>query len=279
MTTHTHIDAPTRFVAAGGVRYAYRRFGSDAGVPLIFLQHFRGGMDHWDPLLTDGLGHGRPVILFDNAGVAATDGDTPDTFEEMADRVAIFAKALDLPTVDVLGFSIGGFVAQALTMSHPQLVRRLVLVGTGPRAGVAGVDARVGPAATRPVPVLEDVLTLFFSPSSGSREAGRAFWERRHRRTRDVDPPTSEQTMLAQLRALEDWARPKGDHVAALRKITQPTLVVNGNDDIMVPTINSYQLSQAIPDAQLIVYPDSGHGSQYQYPSRFLAHTTEFLDR
>jgi pimeloyl-ACP methyl ester carboxylesterase len=279
MTAPTHVDAPTRFVDAGGIRYAYRRFGSDIGVPLIFLQHFRGGMDHWDPLLTDGLGRDRPVILFDNAGVAASSGETPGTFEAMADHVAVFAEAIGLTTMDVLGFSIGGFVAQALTLAHPRLVRKLMLVGTGPRGGVPSTDPRVAPAATRDVPVLEDALLLFFSASVESRAAGRAFWERRHLRERDVDPPSSPEAMSAQLHALADWGHAKTELYADLERIRQPTLVVNGNDDIMVPTINSYHLAQAIPDAQLIIYPDSGHGSQYQYPDRFLLHAREFLDR
>jgi len=279
MTSTTHVNAPTRFADAGGIRYAYRRFGSETGVPLIFLQHFRGGMDHWDPLLTDGLGRDRPVILFDNAGVAASSGRTPDTFEAMADHVAIFAEAIGLREMDVLGFSIGGFVAQALTLAHPRLVRKLMLVGTGPRGGVVSADSRVAPAATRDVPVLEDILLLFFSASVESRAAGRAFWDRRHIRQHEVDPPSSPETMSAQLQAIADWGRAKGELHADLKQIRQPTLVVNGNDDIMVPTINSYHLAQAIPDAQLIVYPDSGHGSQYQYPDLFLLHAREFLDR
>ena len=277
-STDTHVTAPTLFVEDGGIRYAYRRFGSDSGVPLIFLQDFRGGMDHWDPLLTDGLGRNRPVILFDNAGVAATSGKTPDTVEAMAQHVAVFAEAVGVSKMDVLGFSLGGFVAQALTIAHPALVRRLVLVGTGPRGGEPSTDTRVGSMATREIPQLEDLLLLFFSPSPESQAAGRAFWERRHQRKDDVDPPSSRQTMKAQLNALTDWDRPKSEAFAYLRQIKQPALVVSGSNDIMVPTINSYQLAQAIPDALLIIYPDSGHGSLYQCPRRFLAHAREFLD-
>jgi pimeloyl-ACP methyl ester carboxylesterase len=279
MTRHSHIDAPTLFAEAGGIRYAYRRFGSDTGVPLIFLQHLRGGMDHWDPLITDGLGRDRPVILFNNAGVASSSGETPDTMEAMAEHVAVFAESIGVSTMDVFGFSVGGFVAQALTIAHPNLVRRLILVGTGPRGGVPGIDARVGPAATHDVPTLDDILLLFFSPSIASRAAGRAFWERRHQRKAETDPPTSPQTMTAQLSALADWGQAKGELSAGITAIRQPTLVVNGNHDIMVPTVNSYHMAQAIPNAQLIVYPDSGHGSQYQYPDRFLIHAKEFLDR
>lgn len=278
MNHHTHINAPTLFLEVGSVRYAYRRFGSDSGVPLIFLQHFRGGMDNWDPLLTDGLGRDRPVILFDNTGVGSSSGDTPETFEAMAEDVAIFVKALGPPQVDVFGFSIGGFVAQALTIAYPRLVRRLILVGTGPRGGVPGTDGRVGPAATRDIPTIDDFLLLFFSPSAKSQAAGRTFWERRNQRNVDVDPLSPPESMHAQLAALAEWSQPKGELFADIKTITQPTLVVNGNDDIMVPTINSYHLAQSIPNAQLIIYPDAGHGAHYQYPELFLAHARKFLD-
>jgi pimeloyl-ACP methyl ester carboxylesterase len=277
---HSHVTAPTQFVAANGVRYAYRRFGTVTGTPLLFLQHFRGGMDHWDPAVTDGLAANRPVILFDNTGVAGSSGQTPDTVEAQADDAAAFIHALGLAHVDVLGFSIGGYVAQALTLRHPELVRRLVLVGTKPRAG----DDRdrhpdVNYVATRnEVLSLEDFRFLFFAPSQTSQAAGERFWERRHQRTMDVDPPTSKQTMQAQAAAIVDWKQPHGEPLAELKTITQPTLVVNGRRDIMVPTINSYHLAQHIPTAQLIVYPDSGHASLFQYPELFVSHVGLFLD-
>jgi len=278
--THTHLTAPTRFAEAGGIRFAYRRFGNESGVPLLLLQHFRGGLDHWDPALTDGLAQGRPVILFNNAGVGSSSGETPETIEAMADHAAAFADALRLPQFDVLGFSIGGYVAQELVIRHAHRVRRLMLVGTGPRAGRPGIDARVPQVATaHDVPTLEDFLFLFFGPSPKSQAAGRAFWERRHRRVADVDLPTSKQTMLAQVAAFTAWRQAvPGELHADLRAVRQPTLVVNGSDDVMIPTINSWTLAQTIPDAQLIVYPDSGHAAQYQYPARFMAHATQFLD-
>jgi pimeloyl-ACP methyl ester carboxylesterase len=235
-------------------------------------------MDNWDPLLTDGFAKDRPVILFDNAGVAGTTGETPSTIDAMADHVAAFVNALDLTKVDVLGFSIGGYVAQAFALRHSHLARRLMLLGTGPRAGERRDDPRIFQVAGNPVPVLDDFLFLFFSPSETSQAAGRAFWERRHQRVADVDPPSSVQTMKAQLDALLEWREVRGERFAELKNIRQPTLVVNGNDDIMVPTVNSFILSQHIPNAQLIVYPDSGHGAHFQYPDLFLAHARLFLD-
>ena len=277
MSKDTHTTAPTRYVEAGGIRYAYRRFGADTGAPLLFLQHFRGGMDNWDPLLTDGFARDRPVILFDNAGVAGTTGETPSTIDAMADHVAAFVNALDLTKVDVLGFSIGGYVAQAFALHHSHLARRLMLLGTGPRAGERRDDPRILQVAGNPVPAVDDFLFLFFSPSETSQAAGRAFWDRRHQRVADVDPPSSVQTMKAQLDALLEWREVRGERFAELKNIRQPTLVVNGNDDIMVPTVNSFILSQHIPNAQLIVYPDSGHGAHFQYPDLFLAHARLFL--
>jgi pimeloyl-ACP methyl ester carboxylesterase len=247
-------------------------------VPLLFMQHFRGEMDSWDPAVTDGFANDRPVILFNNAGVASTSGKTPNTVDAMGAYAADFVGALGLSMIDVLGFSIGGFIAQTFTIRHPSLVRRLILVGTGPRAGQPTQDPRVKQHALTPNPSLADFLYLFFAPSTSSQTAGQAFWERRHLRKTNVDPPTSPQTMEAQLAALTEWGQVKGERFTELKSITQPTLIVNGSNDVMIPTINSFTLSQHIPNAQLIIYPNSGHASLFQYPELFLSHAQTFLD-
>jgi pimeloyl-ACP methyl ester carboxylesterase len=278
VTGNTHVTASTRYLELNGVRYAHRRFGAKSGVPLIFIQHFRGGMDNWDPLITDGFAKRRPVILFDTAGLAGSSGVSPVTSEAMADDVAVFVGGLGLKQVDVLGFSLGGYIAQSLVLRHPDVVRRLVLVGTGPRNGELAKDPKIPSVAGNPVPTLEDFLFLFFTPSEASQAAGKAFWARRHLRTKDVDPPSSPEAMKAQIAVTTEWRQPRGERFADLRTIKQPTLVVNGSNDIMIPTINSFNLAQNIPNARLVVYPDAGHGSHFQYPELFLSHATPFLD-
>jgi pimeloyl-ACP methyl ester carboxylesterase len=282
--TYRHVTAPTQFAEANGIRFAYRRFGQEGGTPLLFMQHFRGGIDHWDPIVTDGFAKSRSVILFNNAGVASSSGETPDTIDAMAEHAAAFIGALGLSQVDLLGFSIGGYVAQALTTYHPKLIRRLILVGTGPRAGEPPQDAKYAEYGGLTDPKtgqapLEAFLHLFFRPSETSQFAGKAFWARRHARKEDVDVPTSSQTMAAQRAAITEWRLSRGERFAELKAIRQPTLVVNGHNDIMVPTINSFTLSQTIPNAQLIIYPDSGHGSLFQFPELFVTHGRLFLDQ
>ena len=240
-------------------------------------------MDHWDPAVTDGFAKNRPVILFDNAGVASSSGETPDTIDAMAERAADFVGALGLSQIDLLGFSIGGYIAQTLTIRHPELIRRLILAGTGPRAGEPPQDPKYAEYGGLTDPKtgqapLEAFLYLFFRPSETSQFAGKAFWARRHARKEDVDVPTSAQTMAAQRAAITDWRQTRGERFAELKAITQPTLVVNGHNDIMVPTVNSFTLSQNIPNAQLIIYPDAGHGSLFQFPELFVTHGRIFLD-
>lgn len=278
---HNHNNAPTRFVEVDGATFAYRRFGNSTTgqPPLFFLQHFRGGMDHWDPLMTDGLAAGREVILYNGRGVASSSGVPRTRIEHMADDAAAVIRAIGLEQVDVLGFSLGGFQAQDLTRRHPALVRKLMLLGTGPRGGNPDSDPGVVDAAPRPVPTLDDFLFLFFGRSEAAREAGRAFWKRRHLRA-DQDPPSSPAVIQAQIEA-NMYYLPKldpADPYAHLRAIRQPTFVLNGVNDVMVPSINSWHMSQNIPNAQLFIYPDAGHAAQFQYPQRFLRHAIQFLD-
>jgi len=280
MTTHTHQTAPTQFVEANGIRFAYRRFGKDGGMPLVFNIHFLGTMDHWDPLVTDGFAKEREVILFDNAGISSSSGEVPTSIEGMAANAIAFIKALGLSQVDVLGFSMGGLVAQAVTLAAPELVRRLVLVGTGPRSGES--MASLTPEAQKIFGATYDPpdhlwLRVFFAPSESSQAAGHAYLKRFRLRTEGRDPELNEKVAPAQLEALAKWGAPRANPFDYLKAIHQPTLVINGGTDVIIYTINSYILQQNIPNAQLILYPDANHGSQYQYPERFVRHVTMFL--
>src|ERR1700736_145107 len=277
---HTHQTAPTQFVEANGIRFAYRRFGKPDGVPLVFNQHFTGTMDHWDPAVTDGLATEREVILFNNAGISSTSGEVPVLCEQMGTNAVSFIKALGLPKGDVLGFSIGGFVAQEITLQAPDLVRRLVLVGTGPRSGEG--MATLTPEAQEIFGATYDEpdhlwLRVHFTRSEKSQAAGREFLKRFRLRAQYRDPEVSEKVAPAQIEAIGKWGAPRERSYDYLKAIQQPTLVVNGSADVIVYTVNSCILQQNLPDAQLILYPDSNHGSQYQYPELFVRHVSMFL--
>jgi pimeloyl-ACP methyl ester carboxylesterase len=281
MTQHSHQTAPTQFVNTAGVRFAYRRFGKSTGVPLVFNQHFTGTMDHWDPAVTDGLATEREVILFNNAGVSSSSGEVPTSCEQMGTNAVSFIKALGLPKVDVLGFSIGGFVAQEITLQAPDLVRRLVLVGTGPRSGEG--MATLTPEAQEIFGATYDEpdhlwLRVHFTRSEKSQAAGREFLKRFRLRAENRDPEVNEKVAPAQIEAISKWGAPRAGGFDYLRKITQPTLVINGSNDVIIYTVNSLFLQQNLPNAELILYPDSNHGSQYQYPALFVADVTRFLD-
>ncbi len=280
MAQHTHHTAPTQFVDAAGIRFAYRRFGKSGGVPLVFNMHFTGTMDHWDPLVTDGLAATREVILFNNAGISNSSGEVPTTFEEMGANTIAFIKALGLKQVDVLGFSIGGFVAQEITLQARGLVRRLVLLGTGPRGGEN--MATLTPEAQQIFGARYDEpdhlwLKVFFAPSEVSQAAGRAYLKRFRARVDNRDPEVNEKVAPAQIEAIGKWGVHREGAYEYLKTILQPTLVINGDNDVIVYSINSWILQQNIPNAQLIIYPDANHGSQYQYPERFVRHVSDFL--
>jgi pimeloyl-ACP methyl ester carboxylesterase len=280
MTSHMHQTAPTQYVESNGVRFAYRRFGKASGVPLVFNIHFTGTMDHWDPAVTDGVAREREVILFNNAGISSTSGEVPESIEEMAANAAAFIKALGLAQVDVLGFSMGGLIAQTLALAEPQLVRRLILVGTGPRSGdgMASLTPEAqeifGASYAEPDHLW---LRVHFSPSEASQAAGRKFLQRFRLRTENRDPEANEKVAPAQLAALAKWGASRENPYDYLHALTQPTLVVNGDNDVIIYSINSWILQQNIPNAQLIIYPDANHGSLYQYPERFVTHVTQFL--
>ena len=279
MNNDTHQTAATQFTETRGIRFAYRRFGKKAGIPLLFNPHILGNMDSWDPSVINGLAQDRGVILFDNAGVAGSSGEVPHTFAEMATIAGLFIDALGLTQIDVLGFSIGSMVAQNIALLRPDLVRKLILVGSAPRNG-DGIPLTPESQVifTNKYGNLDDFwIDGFFAPSAASRAAGNAFLSRRDERVIDRDLPITDKVQPAQFAALQEWGNPEGDRFAYLKEIKMPVLIVGGTSDIIFYTINSFYLQQNLPNAQLILYPDAAHGSLFQYPELFVEHTNIFL--
>jgi pimeloyl-ACP methyl ester carboxylesterase len=284
MTTYTHQTVPTQYVDAQGIRFAYRRFGKAGGLPLVFNQHFTGNLDHWDPAVLDGIAKEREVVIFNNAGVASSTGEVPKTFADMAKNAEAFIDALRLKQIDLLGFSIGGMVAQQITLDRPELIRKLILVGTAPRnhdavngqGYITPETAAIFGATYNPPENLW--LKVFFTDSEKSQAAGRAFLKRYLSRTENRDTPISDKVAPAQIAAVGEWGSQPGERFAYLRNIKQPTLVVSGNHDVIVYTVNSLYLVQNMPNAKLILYPDANHGAWYENHKDFVFETNRFLD-
>ena len=279
--TATHDTVATEHtVAANGVDFAYRRFGTPTGTPLIFINHYRGNLDTFDPAITDTLAGGREVVLFDNAGIGASTGTAKDTLEGMAADAEAFIDALGYDQVDLLGFSMGGQVAQQIVVDRPELVRKLILVGTGPRAG-EGMESMLPSTIELFVKDWdpEDAIwgPVFFSQSPKGLSAA-ADYLRRTRARADRDAPVSVEAANAHYVAAGRWGAP-GQSNDYLKDIVQPTLIVNGSNDIVIPTVNSYYMQQAMPNARLVLYPDSNHGSHFEYHNHFTRELAYFLDQ
>jgi len=275
-----YIDASTRRLTAGNaIEYAYRDLGTSE-VPLVLLQHFRGNLDNWDPALADALAAGRRVIAFDNVGVGATTGRTPSTVEAMAHGAIEFLEALDVRRVDLLGFSIGSFVAQEIALIRPDLLRRVVLASSAPQgaAGMHGWAPEVIAAVGQPETSPEGYVTVFFAPSDTSREAGRKAAGRIFGgRTTDRDEPTTWQTRQAQYDAVCAWGIPNHSLLQRVSTIELPVFVANGDSDPMILPRFSYLLAGLLPDARLTIYPDSAHGFLFQHHTQFAADVHAFL--
>ncbi|MDR6508973.1 alpha/beta hydrolase [Arthrobacter oryzae] len=273
----SYAKAPTRTLAAGDVTYAYRELGPKGGIPVVFFVHLAATLDNWDPRIIDAIAKNRHVITFDQRGVGASTGNVPGSIEEMADDAYTFIKALGFDKVDVFSFSLGGMIAQDLALEHPDLVRKIVLTGTGPRGG-NDIDKVVG---TTYRDILRAVLTrsdpkefLFFNRNATGKPAAKAFIRRLQERTADRDKPISTSAFQKQLKAIQKFGR---SAPSDLSKLTQPTLIANGDNDRMVPSILSEDLHRRIKGSELIIYPDSGHGGIFQFHASFSPAAVAFL--
>jgi len=268
--------------AANGVDYAYRDTGGgEGGLPLVLLQHFRGNLDNWDPALIDALAPARRVVTFDNAGVGGSTGTTPDTIEQMARDAIAFLAAMEFSQVDLLGFSIGSFVAQQIGLVRPAIVRRLVLASSAPQgaAGMHGWAREVIGAIGTPSTSPEAYLGVFFTGSKASRQAGQQALRRMYARTEDRDTATTWATREAQYDAVCTWGIPDHALLQRVSALDMPVFVANGDSDPMILPHYSYLLAGLIPHAQVKIYPDSAHGFLFQHHAEFAADVGAFLSR
>jgi pimeloyl-ACP methyl ester carboxylesterase len=273
----SYANAPTSTVTAGGVEYAYRELGPSGGIPVVFFVHLAATLDNWDPRIVDAIAKTRHVITFDQRGVGGSTGEVPDTIEDAAGHAYEFIRALGFDTIDVFSFSMGGFIAQDLIVKHPDLVRRLVLTGTGPRGG-KDIDKVVGVTYWD---ILRATLTrsdpkefLFFNRNATGKSAAKAFVKRLQERILDRDRKISTKAFRTQLKAIQRFGR---SDPSDLSTFTQPTLIANGDHDRMVPSVLSEDLHRRIKGSELIIYPDSGHGGVFQYHDKFAPVAAEFL--
>ena len=273
----SYAKAQARTITTGGVTYAYRELGPRGGIPVVFFVHLAATMDNWDPRIIDPIAKNRHVITFDQPGVGASTGQVPNSIEAMADDAYTFIQALGFDKIDVFSFSMGGMIAQDLALKHPGLVRKLVLTGTGPRGG-KDIDKVVG---TTYRDILRATLTrsdpkefLFFNRDAAGKQAAQAFVKRLQERTIDRDKPISTKAFQTQLKAIQRFGR---SAPSDLSKLTQPTLIANGDNDRMVPSILSEDLHRRIKGSELIIYPDAGHGGIFQFHAKFAPAAVEFL--
>jgi len=274
-----HQTAVTQFITVGKTNFAYRVLGNKRGIPLVMVSSLGASMDDWDPAVTNGLAHRNKVIIFDIQGVSLSTGKTPDNIAEMAKGVIKFIKTLDYNKVNLLGFSMGSFISQQIVLTEPALVDKMILTGTGPK-GAEGLSNLPNLLAEGAGLSQEEFLLKFaFTSSPASIAAGKLSYERIQRRVVNRDAAVSPESLTAAITAVLGWAQPYPDAFKELKNIRQPVLIAQGEYDIPVPVINAIRISQNIPKAQLIVYPDAGHGAIFQYHDKFVKSALAFLGK
>ena len=278
--SETYIHAPNKSIrTANGITYVYRELGEKIGIPIVFFTHLSANLDNWDPRIIDGIAKQHWVITFDNTGVGLSSGQVPGTIKEMAEDAIDFIKALGFKQIDILSFSMGGMIAQELLELEPTLIRKVILTGTGPRGGkgIENVTKISNQDLVRAIFTLKDVKTyLFFTRTSNGKKKAKEFLARIKERKQNRDKMISLKGYYTQLKAINRWGK---STPADLSKIKQPFLVVNGEADRMVPTENSYDLVQRLPNSKLVIYKDAGHGAIFQYHEEFTKEVLAFLNK
>jgi pimeloyl-ACP methyl ester carboxylesterase len=269
------LTAPTQYIEVNGVNFAYRRFGKPSAIPLVGFQHFTGTLDNWDPIILDGLAAEREIIIFDNAGVGNTSGETPDNVLAMTNDAVSFIKELGITKIDVLGFSLGGFIAQYLGEQHPDLINKIIIIGAAPQGTKALHNFPQLIARAQEKEPMEIFLYIFFTSSQESRNKGKAALQRLYSRTEDRTKAATEQAVMAQMKAITHWGTETPS--INLKKIPHPVLIIQGSNDEMMDSDSSYTLFKELPNAVLTYYPDAAHGSFYQYPEMFVSQANYFL--
>ncbi len=275
---YTQETAPTQYIEVDGVKYAYRSFGQKEGTPLVFFIHFVATMDDWDPALINPLAEKYPILLLDNKGVGGSGGTVPTSVEEMGDDAAKLIQALGYKKINLLGFSIGGFIAQNVAAKHPELVDKLILAGTSPKGGKYITDILQHVEKARKEEPDNPRLSLFFPKTESGRAAGLAYTERLQKRRAEIHVPHLTQEAIAnQAQAIIRFGTEKDENFSVIKSIKQPTLIVNGDNDTMVATSNSLDFVQHIPNSKLVIWSNSGHGALYQYHEDFVREIEDFL--
>lgn len=271
--------AETQFVTADGNKIAYRVLGDKAGIPLVMISPLGSTMDAWDPAVTNGLAQKYKVIIFDIPGVGTSGGTTADNIPDMAKEVVSFVKALGYNKVNLLGFSMGSFISQQIALTEPAVVNKIILTGTGPKGSQGLSDLPKFLAAAANLTPEQVFLGSFFAQSEFSQTAGKSAYERLAERQVNRDAPLTGESFTNQVKAVMGWAQPNPDALTELKSVKQPVLIVQGQEDVLVPVVNAISISKSIPNAKLIVYPDAGHSSFFQYHEDFVKKSLEFLGK
>ena len=278
-TKNYHQTAGTQFVTAGGTKIAYRVLGDKAGIPLVMLSPLGNAMDDWDPAITNGLAQKYKVIIFDIPGAGTSGGTTPDNVPDMAKGAVSFIKALGYNKVNLLGFSMGSFISQQIALTEPALVNKIILTGTGPKGSQGLSDLPKFLAAAASLTPEQVFLASFFNTSDFSQNAGKSAYERIQERQVNRDAPLNGEAFTNEVKAVLGWAQPNPDALTELKSVTQPVLIVQGQEDALVPVVNAISMSKSLPNAKLIVYPDAGHAAFFQYHDDFVQKALEFLGK